>query len=70
MSTDNPFIADFQFFKSRFSKKQKEAKVSIRTFADSLTKLAKLLKQKPNPSDDIERSPGLSRKMLARDIIE
>ena len=47
MSTDNPFIADFQFFKSRFSKKQKESKIAIRTFADNLTKLAKYLKQKP-----------------------
>lgn len=70
MSTDNPFIADFQFFKSRFSKKQKEAKVAIRAFADSLTKLAKYLKSKPSSSDDIEKSPGLGRKMLARDMIE
>ena len=70
MSTDNPFIADFQFFKSRFSKKQKEAKVSIRAFADSLTKLAKILKNKPSTSDDIEKSPSLSRKMLARAMIE
>ena len=66
--TDSPFIADFQFFKSRFGKKQKETKVCVRTFADNLVKLAKFMKQKP--SDDIEKSPTLPRKMLAKDMID
>ena len=70
MSTDNPFIADFQFFKSRFTKEQKGCKITLRAFADSLTKLAKILKNKPSTQDDIEKSPSLSRKMLARDMIE
>lgn len=73
---DNPFIADFQFFKSRFQKKYKEAKIASRAFADNLEKLARQMQKKDKisgeDSHDIEKhqsNANLSRKILARDMI-
>ena len=72
---DNPFIADFQFYKSRFQKNQKETKLKIRTYADNLERLAKVMAKKDKnssePLDDVDKSSNSNfhKKLLARDMI-
>ena len=76
---NNPFIADFQFFKSRFQKIHKETKLSSRSYADNVGKLAKLLSSKQTSKNTFEndlessnnssKNVGLQQKLLAKEMI-
>ena len=73
----NEFIKDFVFYKSRFQKKQKESKASVKEFGSKVEKLQALMQVKPDKNqsdrqgDDLENSssPTIQRKLIARDLI-
>jgi hypothetical protein len=58
----NEFIKDFVFYKSRFQKKQKENKASVKEFGSKVEKLQALMQVKPDKNqsdrqgDDLENS--------------
>ena len=59
-SEDKPFIQDFTFFKSRFSKLQKESKLQIKNFKENVSKMDKLMAAKSSgSSDDPEKSSNV-----------